>query len=122
MAYDVKFKEKVLEILAQNNGNVLKTSKLLNLNYRTIVRWKETAARGESLIHKSGGKRVEKINPEKLKEYVDKNPDKYLHELAKEFNCSKTGIVVPLQNNTSLASPRRIRHTVFGSLPCLILN
>ena len=31
MAYDVKFKEKVLEILAQNNGNVLKTSKLFNL-------------------------------------------------------------------------------------------
>ena len=92
MAYDMKFKEKVLEILAQNNGNVLKTSKLLNLNYRTVVRWKETAARGESLIHKSGGKRLEKINPEKLKEYVDKHPDKYLRELAKEFNCSKTGI------------------------------
>ena len=92
MAYDVKFKEKVLEILAQNNGNVLKTSKLFNLNYRTVFRWKETAARGESLIHKSGGKIVEKINPEKLKEYVDKHPDKYLRELAKEFNCSKTCI------------------------------
>ena len=92
MAYDIKFKEKVLEILAQNNGNVLKTSKLFNLNYRTVVRWKETSARGESLIHKSGGKRVEKINPEKLKEYVDKNPDKYLCEIAKEFNCSTSGV------------------------------
>ena len=31
-------------------------------------------------------------------------------------------IVVPFQNNTALASPRRIIDTVFGSLPCLILN
>ncbi|MBP3194977.1 MAG: transposase, partial [Cardiobacteriaceae bacterium] len=31
-------------------------------------------------------------------------------------------IVVPFQNNTALASPRRILDTVFGSLPCLILN
>ena len=92
MAYDIKFKEKTLEILAKLNGNVLQTSKLLNLNYRTVFRWKETAERGESLIHKSGGKRVEKINPEKLKEYVDKNPDKYLYEIAREFNCSTTGI------------------------------
>ncbi|MBR1374572.1 MAG: hypothetical protein IJ566_00615, partial [Cardiobacteriaceae bacterium] len=92
MAYDIKFKEKTLEILAKLNGNVLQTSKLLNLNYRTVFRWKETAERGESLIHKSCGKRVEKINPEKLKEYVDKNPDKYLYEIAREFNCSTTGI------------------------------
>ena len=31
-------------------------------------------------------------------------------------------IVVPLQNNTALAAPRRILDTVFGLLPCLILN
>ena len=31
-------------------------------------------------------------------------------------------IVVPFQNNTALALPRRIIDTVFGSLPCLILN
>ena len=92
MAYDIKFKEKTLEILAKLNGNVLQTSKLLNLNYRTVVRWKETAERGESLIHKSGGKRVEKINPEKLKEYVEQNPNKYLYEIAEEFNCSKSGV------------------------------
>ena len=35
---------------------------------------------------------MEKINPEKRKEYVDKNPDKYLCELAKEFNCSTSGV------------------------------
>lgn len=35
---------------------------------------------------------ISKIDPEKLKDYVEANPDRYNHEIAKEFSVSKSQI------------------------------
>ena len=50
--------------------------------------------------HVRGEKRKEvwrKIDPEKLKEYVEHRPDAYLKEMAEEFGCSEVAIFKALK-------------------------
>lgn len=91
MAHSDDFRIKVVAYAIHSN-NISETSKKFNIGYHTVRNWVILYNKGEDLKHKSGGKRFEKINKEKLKEYIDKNPDKFLEEIAEEFCCSKTAI------------------------------
>jgi len=41
---------------------------------------------------KKHGPRKRKINPQKLKQYVEEHPNAYLKELAQQFNCKTSSI------------------------------
>ena len=97
MAYSLDFREKVVAYAIHSN-NISETSKKFNIGYQTVRNWVILYNKGEDLKHKSGGKRFEKIDREKLKEYIDKNQDKFLEEIAKEFNCSPNGVRKALKN------------------------
>lgn len=97
MAYPVEFKEKAVE-LANSLNSINRASIILGIAYNVLKSWKEKHDKGEDLKHRSGGKRFEKIDKEKLKDYIDKNPDKFLEEIAEEFGCSKTAIDKALKN------------------------
>ena len=97
MAYPVEMKQKVLELVSSLNS-MNKVSILVDIPYNTISSWKKKVDNGESLEPQSGGVRRLKIDREKLKDYVDKNPDAYLREIAEEFNCSDSAIHYALKS------------------------
>jgi transposase len=41
-----------------------------------------------TLERKTLNRKWKKIDPEKLKKYIDDNPDAYLREIAAEFHCT----------------------------------
>ena len=68
--------------------------------------------REEGHLEKKPVKRsFRKIDPEKLCSYVDKHPDAYQSEMAKEFHCSESGIRDALKrlNITRKKRPPAIR-------------
>ena len=97
MAYSIDFRIKVVAYAIHSN-NIRETSEKFNIGYQTVRNWVILHNKWEDLKHKSGGKRFEKIDKEKLKDYIDKNQDKFLEEIAKEFGCSPNGIRKALKN------------------------
>lgn len=92
MAYSEDFREKALSLydVLKNKKQV---SEILGIRRHTISSWLKLREETGGLKHKAGGIRKEKVNKEKLKEYVKENPDKFLHEIAEEFNCSPSWIL-----------------------------
>ena len=97
MAYHYEFREKAVE-LAYRLNSISKASETLGIAYTTLRRWVDLWHTSDDLSHHSGGKRFEKINLTKLEEYIKQNPDKFLYEIAEEFNCSATEIAKVLKN------------------------
>lgn len=51
--------------------------------------------------HQVKGQNANKLNSQKLAEYVQQHPDAYLHEIAEHFHCSKSAIFYALKKSVS---------------------
>jgi transposase len=91
MAYDIKFKKRVLEYLAEGHSQEA-TAKVFGIGTTTIKAWKKENATTGLHAPKPRNRKPRKIDPEKLREAVAANPDAYLSELAEQFGCSIEGI------------------------------
>ena len=60
-----------------------------------VKKYKETG----DLSNKPLNRGFKKIDPKKLKDYVNKHPDSTQNEMAKEFNCSQSSIWKALKRN-----------------------
>ena len=58
----------------------------------TLQRWKTQLKSSGSLSSKKRVETWRKIDPEKLREYINNNPDAYLEEIAKKFGCTEAAI------------------------------
>lgn len=87
MTYSLDFRKRVLSVQDQERLTFKETSKRFLIGLATLVRWHNR------LVPKmTRNKPAVKINMEALKEDVLKHPDSYLHERAKRFQVSISGI------------------------------
>lgn len=91
MAYDKKFKERVLAHLAKGNTQE-STAKLFGIGTTTLKEWKRRKEANESLEPRIRQRKPKKLPPDALRAYVDAHPDAYLFEIAEHFNCSITSV------------------------------
>jgi transposase len=81
----------------KDKGHTFKELKeTFNIPSETYYIWKEKLAKGYN-GEKGFRERTRKIDKEKLKEAVEKNPDAYLYELAQLFNCTPQAVFLMLE-------------------------
>lgn len=87
MAYETRYKERVLEYLAEGHSQKA-TAETFGIGTTTIKEWKKRIARNESLEPKKRNRTPKKIPPNELKAYVAAYPDAYLSEIGGHFGCT----------------------------------
>jgi transposase len=76
---------KRLEIPNLSTSELIKISKDFEISLETLKKWRKKLKEGTlyKIVKKGGKPRV--YDYEKLREFVEKNPDKYLHEIKTEL-------------------------------------
>jgi len=111
MKYDIKYRRLVIEYW--NDGNSKrKTAALFNISASTLQKWKSQLKKTGTLEDEKRKTPWRKINPEKLQEYIKRNPDAYLKEIAEEFNCSDVAVIKALRR---LKISRKKNHSIPGN-------
>ena len=96
MAYNPKFREAVLKYL--NKGHTIEEAhKVFEVGTTTIKRWKKLKKETGKLENRPLNRKNRKICPERLKAYINENPDSYLKETAEVFNCTDSAIFYALK-------------------------
>lgn len=91
MAYSYDLRSKALEYIEQG-GSQIDASRIFGVTVQTLINWIKRKKHG-NLAPNSTRKRIpQKIDGDKLKLYVDKHPDSYLREIAKDFGVSLTAV------------------------------
>lgn len=96
MAYSIELKQKALAYLEQC-GNISAVCTAYDISRSTLYAWIKKQEQGD-LSCQSGGSRGFKVDRDKLKTYVEQNPDAYLHEIATVFDCGTSTIFYALQS------------------------
>jgi len=91
MAYDRKYREKVIEYI-DNGSTIEKAHEIFGVGTTTIKQWRKLRKETGTLEKRPLIRKHKKIDPVKLKAYVSQNPDKYMREIAEVFNCSDVAI------------------------------
>lgn len=91
MSYPVQYRKRVIEY-RQEGHTYADTSEIFKISTTTIQRWEKQLKEEGDLKPKEPNRPFRKIDPEKLKAYVEQHPDAYQHEIAKEFGCAQSGI------------------------------
>jgi len=96
MAYSIDFIERV--VAYKQEGHTLKQlQEAFGIPSETYYDWKEKLENGFEFGTRAKGERLRKIDKEALKQTVEANPDAFLWELAKQFNCSTVAIFYALE-------------------------
>jgi transposase len=73
------------------------TSEAFGVGVRTIFKWKKKLRETGNLERKPLNRKFRKLDPEKLKKWVEEHPDAYLWEIAEKFEASQSGVYYALQ-------------------------
>jgi len=87
MAYDIKYRRRAMEYWGEGNSK-RKTAEVFKVSPTTLQKWKSRLNETGTLAPKRRRQTWRKIDPEKLRKYVDEHPDAYLREIAAEFKCA----------------------------------
>jgi transposase len=96
MAYDKKFREKVLEYIEKGN-TIEKAHEVFSVGTTTIKEWKKLKKETGKLENRPLKRTNRKICPERLIAYINENPDSYLSEIAEVFNCTDPAVFYALK-------------------------
>ena len=89
--YSMKFRKEVLKVASEEGQGLRKVALMFGIGTDTVSRWKRRLEPKKVC----GTKR--KIDLEKLKEDVEKNPDSYQYERAERFKVSQNAISCALK-------------------------
>ncbi len=107
MAYSIDFRKRAIEYFDEGH-----TEKELydafKIRATNVRRWRKLLETNGSLKPQYRETRRRKIDPEKLKQAIERKPDSTLPELAKQFNCSKQSIDVALKRLKITRKKRRL--------------
>lgn len=96
MSYSKDMRERAIRY--RKSGHTLEqTRDAFQIAISTIRGWEMRLAETGTLAPIVVKRTHKKIDPEKLKKYVQENPDAYLREMAEEFSCSDTAICKALR-------------------------
>jgi transposase len=110
MSYDVRFRRRALEYWSGGHSKI-ETAAVFKVSTSTLQSWKSKLNETGTLEVKKRRETWRKIDPEKLKKYLDQHPDSYLKEIAKEFGCSDVAVLKALRR---LKISRKKNHFVQG--------
>ena len=86
------------EVRYRMKGHTLiETAKVFGVGKTSVSRWEKQYIETSDLSNKPLNRGFKKIDPEKLKAYVTKNPDAIQKEMAQEFNCAVSAICKALK-------------------------
>ena len=89
--YSLDLRERAIAYL--DEGHTYKeTSDLFKVTMRTLFNWSKLRKETGNLSFKIVPRSPHKLKDEDLLEYIKKNPDAYLREIAAYFNCGKTTV------------------------------
>jgi transposase len=91
MAYSIDLRKKVIEYLARGHTQ-RETSAVFCINLSTVNKWSQQYEKTGNLEDKKPIRKFKKLNPEKLRDYVNENPDAYLKEIGEAFGCSDMAV------------------------------
>lgn len=91
MAYDERYRRQVIEYLSKGHTQ-REAQEVFNVGITTMKQWKKQWEETGSLAKKELKRSFKKVDPQKLKAYIQEHPDAYLKEIAKEFECSGPAI------------------------------
>jgi len=91
MAYEKKFREKVIKFRRKGNS-IAKTAEVFEVGTTTIKEWEKLEKETGCLEKRTLDRKFKKIDPQKLHAYIKSNPDAFLREIAEEFNCTDVAI------------------------------
>ena len=91
MSYPTKYRERTIEY-RQEGHTLEETQRVFHVCITTIRKWEKQLREEGHLEKKPVERSFRKIDPEKLHRYVEEYPDAYQREMAKEFQCSESGI------------------------------
>jgi len=110
MSYDITFRRRAIEYW--NDGHSKKeTSAEFKVGTTTLQTWKSQLNETGTLAPKKRKETWKKIDPEKLRKYVDEHPDAYQHELADAFGVRLYAIQKALKR---LKLTRKKNHSLQG--------
>ena len=91
MSYDIKYRLRAISYW--NEGHSKKaTAEVFKVGTTTLQKWKNQLKETGSLEPKKRVETWRKVEPKRLKEYLEQHPDAYLKEIAEEFSCSEVAI------------------------------
>ncbi len=91
MSYSTDYRKRTIEY--REDGHTLKeTHKVFKVSISTIRTWEKQWKEKGTLAPAPVVRKPKKIEPERLKTYVQEHPDAYPKEIAKEFKCCETAI------------------------------
>jgi transposase len=111
MLYSVDFRKKVMEHL--ETSTIHETAKRFKVAASAISSWKKLLKETGSLKPIPVSRKPRKIDYVKLREYVEKYPDKYLREIAEVFKVSLRGIDYALKK-MKISLKKRPKYTKSG--------
>ena len=106
MAYCVDFRLKVLDYY-RSGYSQRETAEHFGIGETTVSQWYLIWLTTGSLAPKELSRTYKKIDPERLRAYVQEHPDAYLLEIAAQFSCSDTAVLNALRR---LGITRKKRH------------
>jgi len=91
MSYSEDYRKRTLEYRAEGH-TLAETQKVFKVTITTIRAWEKQWKEKGTLAPSPVVHLYKKIDPEKLKAYVQEHPDAYAKEIAQHFNCCETAV------------------------------
>ena len=88
MAKSVDYRKRVLEYYVDEGHTIRETAAVFKVGKTTIENWEALLAETGSLEKRPLNRTFKKIDPEKLKTYVNEHSDDTLGEIAEHFSCT----------------------------------
>ena len=96
MSYDIKYRQRAIGYW-QDGHSKRATAEVFKISTSTLQRWKSQLKETGELAPKECRETWRKIEPAKLKRFLEENPDAYLKEIADEFDCLDVAILKALR-------------------------
>ena len=96
MAYNAKFREKVLKYITKGH-TIQEAHEVFEVGTTTIKEWKKLQKETGKLENRPLERKPPKLCPVRLKAYIIENPDSYQDEIAKVFNCTQSAVSYALK-------------------------
>jgi len=106
MTYSLDLRTKALKYI-ENGGTWQATSQIFGVAVRTLAHWLRRK-RQNKLSPKARQTGSYKINETRLKDYVTKNPDAYLREIAEEFGTTIPAVFYACKRGKINVKKRRL--------------
>jgi len=96
MAYSIDLRSRVIDFLREGHTQE-ETGTIFNVGVSTIKRWLTLLSETGNLEKRPLNRSASKYDSEKLKAYIEENPDAFLKEIAEHFGGSITGAFYALE-------------------------